>query len=419
MARLTRARWSRTRVALQIVAVVGLVGSCGSTSPSGRTIHVPGDAPTIQAGIDEARAGDLVLVAPGVYHESVRILRRGVTLRGEDRNTVVLDGEYQRENGVAVGADGVAVENLTVRGYNANGVFFSGALAKHDSADALGTGANVLKGWRASYVTTFNNGLYGVYAFGARYGRIDHVYASGHPDSGLYIGQCRPCDAVIADSTAEANAIGYYGTNASGGIYVIRSVFRGNRIGLTPNSQVMEKLTPQAETVIAGNLVVDNGNARTPPVPKGAFGFGIVIGGGTRNTIVRNRVEGNPAAGVYVTDLDGFAPLDNRVEANVLSSNGFDLAFAAGGASGNCFVSNAFTSSSPPSIESALPCSGAASGGPFARPSFVSAPAGVDHRTMRAPAAQPSMPDATTARYGAVAAVAPTVDVASITVPVR
>ena len=104
----THERWRRTRAFPQIV-VAGVLGAaflttCGSTTPSGRTLRVPGDEPTIQAAVDHARPGDLVLVAAGTYHESVRVLRRGVTIRGEDRNTVVLDGEYQRENGCAVEA---------------------------------------------------------------------------------------------------------------------------------------------------------------------------------------------------------------------------------------------------------------------------------------------------------------------------
>ena len=409
-------------LALLVAAVV--IPACGRTAPTTRTIRVPGDELSIQAGVDRARRGDLVLVAPGIYHEAVKVGRPGITIRGEDRNTVVLDGEYQRESGIAVGADGVVVENLTVHGYNANGVIFSGALGRtiDDPAD-LGTGDAVLKGWRVSYVTAYDNGLYGIYAFASRYGRIDHAYVSGHPDSGLYVGQCKPCDAVITDSTAEANAIGYYGTNASGGVFVVRSVFRGNRVGMTPNSQKMEKLSPQTETVVAGNLVVDNGNARTPPVPKGAFGQGIVIGGGTRNTVLRNRVEGNPAAGILITDLDAFAPENNRVEGNVTARNGIDLAYEppdGAGPAGNCFTANAFATSSPAAIETALPCGGqGAAGPPFARPVFAPAPPGVDFRTLPAPPAQTVMPGAAAAPAVPAPAVADPVDVATIVVPER
>ena len=139
-----------------------------------------------------------MLIAPGVYREAVTVRTPGIAVRGLDRNAVVFDGEGQKENGILVAADGVAVENLTVRRYAVNGLLFTKA---YDDGDP--TQHTVLDGYRASYVTASNNGLYGIYAFFARGGQIDHAYVSGHPDSGIDIGQCKPCDAVVTDSVTE------------------------------------------------------------------------------------------------------------------------------------------------------------------------------------------------------------------------
>ena len=161
---------------------------------------MPADAQTIQAAVDRARQGDLVLVSPGVYKESVTIGTDGIVLRGVDRNRTILDGGFERDNGVfVVGADGVAVENMTARNFTENGFFWNGVL-----------------GYRGSYLTAYRNGDYGVYAYDSQYGIFEHSYGSGSPDSGFYIGQCNPCHAVITDVVAEYNQLGYSGLERVG-----------------------------------------------------------------------------------------------------------------------------------------------------------------------------------------------------------
>jgi plastocyanin len=242
---------------------------------TGNTVTVPTDYATIQGAVDAAQPGAMVFVEPGVYTEAVTVRTPSLTIRGADRNTTILDGEFERSNGLHVVAAAVAVENMTARNFVVNGFYWTG-----------------VTGYRASYLTAHNNGAYGIYAFDSVNGLFEHSYGSGNRDSAFYIGQCYPCNAVVTDVVSEANGLGFSGTNAGGDLYLVNSVYRDNMGGIVPNSLDSELLPPQREAYIGGNLVIDNNNADSPTkgLARLAWGEGIVTGGGIGNVVEKNLV---------------------------------------------------------------------------------------------------------------------------------
>ncbi|MBU0755276.1 MAG: right-handed parallel beta-helix repeat-containing protein [Planctomycetes bacterium] len=65
---------------MRVLTVLAVLFSL-AVSGFSETIHIPGDLPTIQAGIDAAIVGDIVLVAPGTYTENLDFLGKAITLR--------------------------------------------------------------------------------------------------------------------------------------------------------------------------------------------------------------------------------------------------------------------------------------------------------------------------------------------------
>jgi plastocyanin len=367
------------------------------------TVRVPKDAPTIQAGVDEAEPGGLVLIAPGVYDESVTVTTPFVTIRGMDRNDTIIDGGFERAIGIhVIEADGVTIENLTSRNNLLNGFQWTS-----------------VHGYRGSYLTAVNNGDYGVFAYDSDWGQFDHSYASGSPDSGFYIGQCNPCHAVITDVLAEHNALGFSGTNASGDLAIVNSEWRFNMAGIVPNTLDSERLAPQQDALIAGNFVHDNNSttADSKDLEYPTFGTGILIAGGLNNQVVGNLVENHESYGIAVLpNLDDtlWVTGGNEVRENLVTGSGrADLALGAPAGGGDCYSGNAFHSSAPPAIELLRGCGsfGArmpggdpaptvnlgtrfldALDGEFPHGDWRSQPAPPDQPTMENPATAPQIP---------------------------
>jgi hypothetical protein len=393
------------RFVLGLLAGVAALVSTGAASPSPpKTIRVPDDAATLQLAIAQSSPGDTVVLSAGTYPGGVLVppAKHDVTIRGVDRNTVVLDGENRRKNGIVVHADGVSILNLSAHDFTKNALYWDGA-----------------DRFRASYVTVWNVGEYGIYVEDGERGRVDHTYVSGAARAAYYVGECRPCDATVSNVVARLSAIGYSGTNATG-VLIRDSLWDRNGAGLVPNTYANEALPPQARSRIVRNTVTRSGRARVPikTALAGFIGVGIAIAGGNENSIASNRVTGSERYGIAIFPTARFVVFDpgtpepgppwrprgNLVSRNVVAGSGrADLALASGVGRRNCFTANRAARTAPVDLQ-APTCAGASSAGDATVAAELTRPvremmletlarrSPPSYASMPTPPAQPSMP---------------------------
>jgi hypothetical protein len=270
---------------------------------------------SIAVGVSHAKNGDTVLVWPGLYKEAVTVaptaqLTKNLRIRGMNRNGVVLDGTNLSGSGIHVsGVDNTWVENMSAQHYkagSANGFYWTG-----------------VDGYWGTYLTAYDNGDYGVYAYdstssGKTPAAFAFVYGSWNADSGIYVGGCRDCNAVVTNSRAYKNAIGYSGTNAGGELYLMNSEWDHNGSGIVPNTLTSEPDPPQQGVNIVGNYIHDNNDHDVPGTGITAIapvGMGIDIAGGWDNVIRGNLIKNQMHSGVLMHWLFT-PPVGNQVVYN-------------------------------------------------------------------------------------------------------
>ncbi len=371
---------------------------------SASEIRVPDDAATLQLAIERAQPGDTIVLAAGTYPGGnvVPPEKHDITIRGVDRNEVVLDGEDTRMNGIVVHADGVSILNMSAHNFLRNAFWWEGA-----------------DRFRASYLTVWNVREYGIYVEDGEQGVIDNDYVSGAARAAYYVGECRPCRATLSRVVARLSAVGYSGTNATG-VTIRDSIWDRNGAGLVPNTYANEALPPQARSTITGNTVTNSGRARVPirTALAGFIGIGIAVAGGNENVISQNRVTGSqrygiavfPTARLVVFDLGvpepgpPWRPRGNRVSRNVVTGSGrADLALAKGVGKGNCFTANVARRTLPRGLQTPT-CRRVASDGAASVAAELTRPVRVmfdqtlrrrnppEYTSMPVPPPQPTMP---------------------------
>jgi parallel beta-helix repeat protein len=354
----------------KLTLTVALVG-CAAVGIASAEAAIVVVSNTIQAAVSKAKPGDIILVPPGTYRETVRVLKDNITILGSEGAIIDASGFA---NGIHVGADifgqgpngipicpAVAVKHFTLIGLtiqNAvnNGIFLSG-----------------VDNYILAHGTYLDNGDYGTYPSCSDNGQINFNYVKGGGDTCIYVG-----------NDVETSVIGNVASDCTVGVQIVNSddviirdnIVTGNSTGIVAIVDPGNPRTETSDVLIARNRIENNNRPNTSTegdlerIPSGA---GILIVGSDNVRIRRNEVTGNNTFGVAITQ-NPLASQDPRnidpnpdgdeVRRNVVVNNGTrpsgglpaaDL-FYDGSGQDNCFARNRFVTSVPPKIEASFPC---------------------------------------------------------------
>lgn len=184
------------------VTALSLVVALASGEARADTLKVPSEAfPTIQAAVDAAQDGDEILIASGLYEESVTVTTSGVTLRGKGSvrlagsapgAALTLDGHgitvrrlriiASEGNGVAINGNDARLERCRIQDVPGNAVTIAGDGASIDRCTILrpgGDGGRILGSggyWlRTNIVEPGGNGILEIAEIGVSGNRYERV----------------------------------------------------------------------------------------------------------------------------------------------------------------------------------------------------------------------------------------------------
>lgn len=276
------------------------------------TINVPGDQPTIQAGIDAASDGDTVLVSDGSYHEHINFNGKNITVTSANgAESTIIDGDLD------VGPVVRMINNET------RGAVLTGFTIQHGSAtDSEGGGIEIANASPSiiANVITQNAGL-------AQGGGINVNAGGPLIDSNI----------IIQNTVSQADGTNGAGVSVNGASGLPLAEITNNVI--TQNSGVTSgagiSLTAAGPVLIQNNLINDNA--------AGNQGGAVDVSGDGGAIIVQNVMTGNAApsgAAIHIfepSDSAGHVLVNNTIANNDAAT---DAAVVADGFNANAAIEN-------------------------------------------------------------------------------
>ncbi|HKV11353.1 MAG TPA: right-handed parallel beta-helix repeat-containing protein [Thermoanaerobaculia bacterium] len=314
------------------------------------TINVPGNQPTVQAAINAAVAGDVVVVAPGLYKENINFAGKAITVKSAAGPAVtILDGQqlgsvvtFATGEGRSSVLRGFTLRNGRVSSTSGGGIRIQGTsptiinnIVTGNQGCSSGPGIHVQGGAPLISANTISS---------------NSVQAGCTGQSGGGINVSGAGSAEITNNTITGNTASFGGGvafNAAGTPTLSNNKISGNT---ATSSGGGISLSNASNVLIRQNLIVENTAPRGAGidwlVPSGARGPRLV-----NNTIAANHASASPfVSGIYADGFDGQVELVN----NIIYAKAGMIALSCGASIGassvpvlrNNDVQNAFNSGS-------------------------------------------------------------------------
>jgi len=337
------------------IAAAGILAAT-SGSALGATIDVF-DGGSIQAAVNSANPGDVIVVHPGVYQQSVAIRKDDLTLLGAGASKAGSVIEPGRKHRCGHGGIGICIlPQRTGGGHKAptHDTRISGFLVRGFKDFGGGAFGAVKTVFRDNKFV--NNGAYGVTAFHSHKTKFLNNVAKGAGEAGFYIGDSTTAKAVLRGNRARHNGqFGYLFRDSAHGIAAHNRAVR-NCLGIG----VLDTGQPGGarKWTLTKNRVLRNKRSCPASDEGGATsGVGIALAGARHTRVQRNVVTGNRPSGptdfsggillVSAKPFGGSNEAHNRIAGNRAFRNKPDDILWDGKGKGNKFRHNRCGSSQP------------------------------------------------------------------------
>jgi len=180
------------RAIIMLLPVLLFVLSCGTASSN--TLYVPDTYGTIQAAVDNATAGDTIIIKNGTYLENV-VVNKSITITSESGPSYTI---------VNASDEGVHVFTITASNVSITGLTIGRA---RDVAIRAGVYLGAVQNCTISNNVIIHNAR-GIYVNGGGYHSISHNHIESNSVAGIYM--YSSSHSTITDSYMGSNGIGVY-----------------------------------------------------------------------------------------------------------------------------------------------------------------------------------------------------------------